>query len=153
MAIPSISGTSEEWQRVAVAVAGRRHELGYTVAEICGSVENRISDATWSKLESGRGPSMSRRALNVASRALGWSSDSIERILAGQEPEPMHGNHDNERVESNFRAWATEKELRETLLRLTDSEESIARLEDRLQRIEALIQELAAAVVDLPDET
>ena len=146
MAIPSITAKTTDWKRAAKAVSERRAELDLTVRDCVARANSAISVETWSKLENPKGAqSMARRSLSAASRALGWSHDSIERILVGHEPVP----HDHypagaqpEATELAYRLWATEKQLRDLLLRQDENEQQLEGFATRLEEVQSLVSEL-----------
>ena len=49
---------------------------------------SRMSMATWTQLLNGPREAFEARTLRRASEALGWSEDSIARLLSGREPVP-----------------------------------------------------------------
>src|SRR5687768_2738282 len=72
----------EGWPRVGKAVRDRRMDLGRTQRE-CATAAG-VSEMTWFNLEAGK--SVKARTSRKASEALGWTPDSIDRILAGKNP-------------------------------------------------------------------
>jgi hypothetical protein len=74
------------WARVAKAVLNRRTELGITVAEAVRRSGDTVSAAVWSILENARQDSYRPRTLAGVCRALGWTANSIDQILAGGQP-------------------------------------------------------------------
>ena len=73
-----------DWQRVAECVRTRREELRLTQADAASL--GGISEPSWNVLENNRQHSYKRRTLLAVCTALGWTSDSIERILDGHSP-------------------------------------------------------------------
>lgn len=71
------------WARVAHLVRSRRAELDLTQDDL------GVSKAVASALENGRQVSYTTRTLARVCRALGWTPDSIDRIIVGGEPEPV----------------------------------------------------------------
>jgi DNA-binding XRE family transcriptional regulator len=72
-------------QAIGKQVAVRRDELNlkqHELAEMAG-----FSIATMGAIEGGRRPTMSLTTKRGLCAALGWSPDSIDRILRGEEPE------------------------------------------------------------------
>lgn len=80
MARPTITAHSDQWARVATAVRDRRFELGLSQDEL------GISKAVVSLIENNRQDTYTRDALVKLARSLGWQANSIERVLAGDEP-------------------------------------------------------------------
>jgi len=75
------------WQAVARRVADRRRELGLSVA--AAAARGGVDEATWERVEAAARPGYRRHREEGVCRALGWTPGSIERILAGGEPEPV----------------------------------------------------------------
>lgn len=75
----------DDWEAVAAAVERRRLALGLTQRQ--AAERGSVAIQTWNLIEGGGRTSY--RALTIAGvcRALGWSDDSIDRILRGEEPE------------------------------------------------------------------
>lgn len=76
--------TDEAWRRLAGAVRARRDELGFTQAEL--AVESGVSEPTIRVIETARRGSYQRATLRAIAQALGWTPDSLDRILRGEEP-------------------------------------------------------------------
>lgn len=72
------------WTAVRATIRARVEEL--EVRQRVLSDQSGLSMATWTKLLNGPNETFDRKTLRAASRALGWSSDSIDRLLAGQDP-------------------------------------------------------------------
>jgi hypothetical protein len=84
-----VTGDEEAWGRVADAVAARRLALapgGLRAAELVERANGAISLSLLSLIENARQTSYLQSKLASLSLALGWTHDSIERILAGGEP-------------------------------------------------------------------
>ncbi len=78
------------WDRVGHLIRSRRAELDLTQDDL------GVSKAVASALENGRQTSYSTRTLARVARALGWTPDSIDRILAGGDPQATTGQaHDD----------------------------------------------------------
>jgi hypothetical protein len=86
-----------DWQRAGEAVTRRRQELGISREQAVGLAKGRPALSTWETLENARatGPKaitqMRRASLEGISAALGWTRDSFELILAGEEPVVVQG--------------------------------------------------------------
>ncbi len=73
------------WDLVALAVAYRRQQLGLSVADVAARVG--VTPDAWGQLEAGARPSGFHRAeAQRASAALGWTPESLDRIVRGQRP-------------------------------------------------------------------
>lgn len=81
-----VSGSSQGWERVAVAVIARRRDLGLSKAAALRRTYPRISRSVWDEIEKGDQESYAEISVTAIARALQWSSDSIERILRGDQP-------------------------------------------------------------------
>lgn len=74
------------WRRLAGAVRARRDELGLKQVEL--ATKAGISEPTVRVIEGARRRSYQKATLRALSQALGWTPDSADRILEGQDPEP-----------------------------------------------------------------
>jgi hypothetical protein len=72
------------WHDVWRHVDERRQELGWTRRELYDNTS--ISNMTYRKMNDGVGLQQSHKIHGMC-RGLGWSTDSVDRILAGGEPE------------------------------------------------------------------
>lgn len=72
----------EDWRRVGVAVRARRGTR--TQEEVAAAAE--MSSTVLGEIERGDRDNFTGRTLAKLSTALRWSTDSIDRILAGEEP-------------------------------------------------------------------
>jgi hypothetical protein len=79
----------DRWNAVAEHVRDRREQLGLTQHRAVSSSEGAISLATWRNIEKAVKPPYRRSSLLAVCRVLGWTSDSIDRILDGGEPEEV----------------------------------------------------------------
>lgn len=75
---------ADEWRAVANKVAGRRMQLGLSQKE--AAAKAGISEANWNVIENARQERYKPRTLVGVCRALEWTTDSIDRVLAGGEP-------------------------------------------------------------------
>lgn len=105
----------EDWERVAETVKRRRTDLGMSQRAAAFAADN-ISPTTWGSLET-HGRSVDVLTRPKIARALGWTTDSIDRILAGGDPE-LDGH------------------------RPVTLEDRVVALEERWDRIEALLDRL-----------
>lgn len=112
----------DRWQAVAEAMKARRDELGITQTEALVRSDGRVGGSTWSHLETAHKTSYDRSKLRAVCRALGWSIDSIERIVAGQDPVELSEESREREIEQ--RLFRMEEQLRELLLRFQRIEES-----------------------------
>lgn len=76
--------TDEAWERLAGAVRVRRRSLGLTQAGLAAEVG--VSEPTIRVIETARRTSYKPSTLRDLALALHWTSDSVYRILAGDEP-------------------------------------------------------------------
>ena len=73
------------WDLVALTVAYRRQQLGLSIAAVAARVG--VTAEAWGQLEGGSRPSGFHRAeAHRASAALGWTPESLDRIVRGQRP-------------------------------------------------------------------
>lgn len=110
---------SAEWTRVAETVKRRRTDLG--LSQRAAAFRATTSPTTWSSLETHGRPIDPLTKPKVA-RALGWTTDSIDRILRGEDPE----------VDGMIRPAPT----------LDDVDERISSLEDRFSAMEEAVENL-----------
>lgn len=83
--------TAEEsaWQAVAAAIDARMAELGIDQRTVVSRAEDagaKLSQSSLGKLLAAKETSYRPTTLRVTSRALGWSGDSIERVVRGEAP-------------------------------------------------------------------
>jgi transcriptional regulator with XRE-family HTH domain len=111
----------ERWRILAEAIKDRRDEIGITQAEGVMRAGGSVGSSTWSLLERGQKSGYERSKLRAVSRALGWSADSLERIIAGQEP--MALTDAAQEQELLTRLWQIEETVRDLLVRFQRLEE------------------------------
>lgn len=70
-------------ETAAKAIRTRRDELGLT--QTAAADLAAVSRSTWIRAETGAGPLSGPNATGVM-RALGWTTDSYQRLLVGQDP-------------------------------------------------------------------
>jgi hypothetical protein len=94
-----------DWERVASAVRQRRLDLGLTIRE----ATKRVSLDVWGKIENARGPTPDAtdwgyrpRTVVAVCQALGWTTDSLDRIIAGDPPVDDTGTST---AEEDFTLW------------------------------------------------
>ena len=82
---PSDTRPQPRWDLVALAVHFRREQLGYDVDDLAAHLG--IPADSWRTLEAGQRPSGFRKEHAAAtSTALGWTPDSLDRIVRGRRP-------------------------------------------------------------------
>jgi hypothetical protein len=85
---PSDAGDARpqpRWDLVALAVRYRREQLGYRVDDLAAEVG--VTAEAWRTIEAGRRPSgFHKEHAAAASAALGWTPDSLDRIVRGHRP-------------------------------------------------------------------
>jgi transcriptional regulator with XRE-family HTH domain len=69
-------------QRLPDAVRARRKQLGLKQAEAAALAD--MAPSTWASVEQGRQPSPAIDTRRGICRALGWTPDSIDRVLRGE---------------------------------------------------------------------
>lgn len=74
----------ERWQRLADRVKSRRYDMHLTQTMLAR--EARTSDRTIGALERAEHGTYQASTLRSISIALGWTPDSIDRVLAGEQP-------------------------------------------------------------------
>lgn len=74
----------ETWERLAERIRERRLELGLTQTQLARDAQ--ASDRTIGALERAEQARYHAATLRSVAVALGWTPDSVERILAGDEP-------------------------------------------------------------------
>lgn len=141
MAIPTIEADHQTWARVGKQVRIRRSELGLSISSAVARAGGGIQQTTWSKLENAQQESFSQRSLYAVARALGWSSDSVERMIEGRSPVEIG---DADRVQELTRLnWLIEGEARDVVAgiqgladALESLQQSVLEIEERLRRLE-----------------
>lgn len=108
--------STQEWARVGKLLRERRLQLRMTIEEV--AEEGHTSPVSVSALEEGERTSYRQLTLAKVAHGLGWSGNSILRLLAGGEPEEQ--TVDNALSDGRF-----------------------ANLEERMAAIEAQIKKLA----------
>jgi hypothetical protein len=76
-----------DWRRVWQAIEARRTELGWSKARLYE--ESNTSEPTFTKMKRGEGIQRIDKVVAIC-RALGWTNDSIDRLLRG-EPAMLNG--------------------------------------------------------------
>lgn len=76
---------SGDWNRLATLVQERREELGRTQEEI--AADGGPSTTTLTNVEGARAAEYRPKTLRKLEVALGWTRGSVERVLAGGDPE------------------------------------------------------------------
>jgi len=85
MTSPSDARPQPRWDLVALAVRFRREQLGYGVDDLAAHLG--IPADSWRTLEAGQRPSgFGKEHAAAASTALGWTPDSLDRIVRGRRP-------------------------------------------------------------------
>lgn len=79
----------KDWQRLAKYAARRRAELGLTQIEV--AQRGPLSLDRVQAIEGGKSARYRLGTLVALERALGWTEGSVERILAGGEPNVAEG--------------------------------------------------------------
>jgi transcriptional regulator with XRE-family HTH domain len=83
-----------DWTRVGQYVRRRREDKGLTQQEATVASDGGVSVATWRNIETATNPPFRRSSLLAVCRVLDWTSDSIDRILRGEEPEDDESGED-----------------------------------------------------------
>lgn len=82
---PADARPQPRWDLVALAVRFRREQLGYGIDDLAAHLG--IPADSWRTLEAGQRPSGFRKEhAAAASTALGWTPDSLDRIVRGRRP-------------------------------------------------------------------
>lgn len=87
------AANDDAWARVAEAVEARMHESGLTQKQA------GVSPLTLRRLVKEHQPIVRREARAALCEALGWTPDSIDKILAGDEPTGLMPTESMERLE------------------------------------------------------
>jgi hypothetical protein len=154
---PSMTNDSdaEAWGRVARQVRGRREALNLTQEEAVARADGGISKPVWSLIENARQYHYKRRTLVAVCRALGWTPNSIDAILAGGAPidELPAITVPSGRIAEAARQAREEAERREAAGNFTPElvEYRFVLIEQRLSRLEVAFRELAATVLSLTE--
>ncbi|MGH3443267.1 MAG: helix-turn-helix domain-containing protein [Nitriliruptorales bacterium] len=122
------------WEEVAAAVRRRRGELGIQQNELAELAAVDVS--TLRNIEHVRRTSYDPVTLAKVSRALGWETDGIDRVLAGEEP--------RERPEP----VPADTGVTETARLLGALEERVRAIERRLDRLDRIVDR----VLDQPPD-
>ena len=86
MAARAVSADQQQWERVSRRVNERRLALDLTAEELAALAGRGLTPGVLSQIENARKPSYAARTLTALCRGLGWTPDSIERILDDGEP-------------------------------------------------------------------
>lgn len=132
---------AKEWVRIGEAVTRRAAALGIPtvsrLAEVSKGLDNSakhegVSDLTWSRLM--RGVPVNRAdKRQLICQTLGWTYDSIERMLMGEEPVSIQ----------------EEKQAsRSSTARLAELEVRVKQLETRTSEIDAALADLIPRLLD-----
>lgn len=76
-----------DFERLAERVRARRHELGLTQSAL--ATDAGATDRLIRSIELGEERNRHPGTLRAIAAALGWTPDSIDRILAGEEPKAV----------------------------------------------------------------
>lgn len=106
--------SGDEWARVGQEVRTRRESLDLT--QKAAALAAGLSDTTWLVLESGK--PVSARSGRLACKALGWSSDSIDRLLRGEEVEPAPAAETTEGGDLSERVSRLETQVADLVARI-----------------------------------
>jgi transcriptional regulator with XRE-family HTH domain len=120
----------EPWRRLAGAVRARRDALGWTQAEL--AARSGVSEPTIRVIETARRSSYQRATLRAIAEALGWPTDSPDRILRGEEPMPTAEDAAGRPVSDHGDG-----------ARIDALERQVAELGDREARLERVVAELS----------
>lgn len=82
----TVGADGEAWKRFAAQVKARRTKLGLTQAEVVERSERLLSVPVLQVIEGAKRDRFKRRTLLGLARALEWTDDSPDLILAGGEP-------------------------------------------------------------------
>lgn len=102
-----MSNQSKRWSVVAAAISARMDELGISRAEL--QRQANISDKTMARYLDGE-PIIRKDKRYDLARALGWTPNSIDRMLDGEAPTLEEPPLDEDRIAREFRL------LREAIL-------------------------------------
>ena len=85
MTSPPAGRPQPRWDLVALAVRYRRGQLGYGIDDLAAHVG--VTPDAWRTLEAGQRPSgFHKEHAAAASTALGWTPDSLDRVVRGHRP-------------------------------------------------------------------
>lgn len=112
---------SGDWARVAETVKRRRTDLG--LSQRAAALRAGLSPTTWGQLET-HAQKIDDLTKPKVARALNWTTDSIDRLLAGEEPT----------VDPDAKEPATIEEVDDRLSRLEARFDSMEEKIDRLIR-------------------
>ena len=132
--------TAEDWKRVAATVRHRRAELGLSQEEAASASEGMISSANWRVIEGAGRTKYRPSSLIGVARALGWSDDSVERILAGGPPLI------NAPTSGDFGALYDAMNPEQAAIRRL--QQTVADQEERIQVLEAILDVALSIVLD-----
>jgi len=76
--------TDDGWARLGEAIRDRRRALGMSQLELAQAAG--ISEAMLRVIERARRTNVRPATLGAVARALGWTRDSVDRVLAGGDP-------------------------------------------------------------------
>jgi hypothetical protein len=134
-----VEGDAAAWERVAERVLNRREDLGLTRAKAV-ALATGVSESTWGALERCEQTHYGKRKLAAISRALGWSSNSIELIVQGGEPIVLDDAGRDREVLT--RTWQIEGRSRQVVAELQSLSADLQALAQRLGVIEERIARL-----------
>lgn len=83
--------TAADWKRVWAAIDARREELGWNLSQLYAAT---ASDPTYRAMrEDGKGVTRTNVKRRITD-GLGWTPDSIDRLLDGKDPVPLDEDDD-----------------------------------------------------------
>lgn len=134
MAVPSLSGTPEQWKRVRDAVVARRNSRRPRLTQAALGQAAGISTATVQTLEAAKPPeAMAIATLESISVALGWTPDSIARLLGGADPIEAEGVSAETLADRLDRYEAEQSTISRSLAELAEGLEALTQRLNALQ--------------------
>lgn len=94
-----VEATADQWDHFAKIVRSRRESLGLTQKEVAERSHGMLSAQVLQLVEGAKRARYRRRSLLGLMRVLGWSDESLERTLAGENPEARSAGQASKAVE------------------------------------------------------
>jgi transcriptional regulator with XRE-family HTH domain len=146
------SGVPQDAGMEIVRAAVKARRVALRLSQQDASAAGDLSLATWSNLERGRLGSLAHDTVIGVCRALGWSPDSIDRLLRGEDPVVLTTAEGAFRSESRATVQGAGATAQVAFSAEPGVIDRLREVPDRLDRLERMVEELLDAARPNPTE-